>query len=98
MIRLSDEAEIRALRIYAVANIADLLKKEGGRDAQFATLSKITLQIYDEHIATLESKFPALASMVDVRANMSQQDQEVWYLLEKYYPRKDQPPNTDNQV
>jgi hypothetical protein len=82
-------AEIRALRIYAVANIADMLAKAGGRKEQFDLVAKIVREIYDEHISTLEAKFPAIASAVDLRGELPQPERDLWYLLEKYYPPRD---------
>jgi len=82
-------AEIRALRIYAVANIADMMKTVGGRDAQFDLVAKIVREIYDEHISKLADKFPAIANDIDIRESLPQRERDLWYLLEKYYPPKD---------
>jgi predicted RNA-binding protein len=49
--------------------------------------------LYDEQISQLEKKYPAVATDIDVRGTMSESEQELWYQLEKYYPKKDQPPS-----
>ena len=84
-------AEIQALRIYAVAKIADSLKRQGvsDREKEFAALEKIVREIYDEHISSLEEKFPAIATDIDLRAELPPDQQALWYLLEKYYPPND---------
>jgi hypothetical protein len=90
------QAEIQSLRIYAVAKIAGLLKKDVKADtkAEWATVEKITREIYDEQISKLEAKFPAIASDIDIRASMTPQEQDQWYLIEKYFGKKD-PPQSD---
>ncbi len=84
-------AEIRALRIYAVAKIADLLKREGvsDRKREFSEIERIVREIYDKHISKLESELPAIASDIDLRGDLTPEQQELWYLLEKYFPPKD---------
>lgn len=82
-------AEIRALRIYAVANIADLLRKAGGRKEQFDLVAKIVRELYDEHIATISKEFPAIGDAIDIRGQLPEPERDLWYLLEKYYPPKD---------
>ena len=84
-------AEIRALRIYAVAKIADLLGK-ADRNGEFEHVAKITRELYDKWIEDLEKTDPRLASEVDLRAELPQREQELWYGLEKYFPPKDEPP------
>ena len=84
-------AQIQALRIYSVARISDL--HQVNRQSEFDKVSKMTRELYDKHISTLEAISPRLAADVDLRESMSPQDQEAWYLLEKYYPKQgDQPP------
>jgi hypothetical protein len=56
-------------------------------------VSKIVRGLYDEQISQLEKKYPAVATDIDVRGTMSESEQELWYQLEKYYPKKDQPPS-----
>jgi hypothetical protein len=87
------EAEIEALRVYAVAKIADLLKMSrlSDRKGEFAAFGKILREVYDAHISKLESIDPALASEADLRAEMTEQDQASWYLLDKYFPEKGDP-------
>jgi len=79
------------VHIYAAAKIADLSHDD--RNAAFALVAKITRELYDEEISELEKKFPALASDIDVRGTLPEIEQELWYLLEKYYPKKDEPPS-----
>jgi hypothetical protein len=84
------QAQLRAIQIYGVAKIADLSHED--RTAAFAHLGKIVRELYDEQISELEAKFPAIASDIDVRGTMPEHEQELWYLLEKYYPKKGEPP------
>jgi hypothetical protein len=83
-------AEIQALRIYSVARIADLSRQ--ARKSEFDKIEKIVREIYDRHISALEAASPAIASDIDIRKDMNPQEQELWYLLEKYYPNKGKPP------
>lgn len=84
------------MRIYSVAKIADLLKRDGKTDrkTEFAAIEKLTREIYDEHISKLEAKSPAIASDIDIRGSMTPQEQDQWYLIEKYFGKKD-PPQSD---
>lgn len=84
-------AEIRALRIYAVAKISDSLKREAlsDRKKEWTEIQRITRELYDTHISELAAISPTIANEVDVRDTMPQQERDLWYLLEKYYPPKD---------
>lgn len=88
-------AEIDAIRLYAVAKIADMLKKQGlsDRKKEFAHIDRITRELYDRHISEIEKTLPALASEIDLRDTMTEPEQDRWYLLDKYFPRKDEPPS-----
>jgi hypothetical protein len=88
-------AEVRALRIYAAAKIADLQKRDrkADRKAEFEAVEKLMRELYDEHISKLETKFPAIASDIDIRGSMPQQERDLWYLLDDYYRKKEPPRN-----
>ncbi|HEX4122414.1 MAG TPA: hypothetical protein VH619_17500 [Verrucomicrobiae bacterium] len=83
------EAQIRALHTYAVAKIADL----GGEDRQaaFDDIKKVHRDYYDQDISEIESKFPLIASDIDIRKSMPAEEQEWWYALDKYYPKQEDP-------
>src|SRR5690242_18551179 len=84
-------AEIEALRIYVLAGIADMKREE--RKTVFDAVAKITRAIYDENILKIEKDFPALAADIDVRSQLSEREQELWYLASEHFPKKDEPPN-----
>lgn len=86
------EAQIRAIHTYAVAKIADL----GGQDREeaFDDIRKIVRDVYDESISEFEKKFPFIASDIDIRKSMPPEEQDWWYGLEKYYPKRDDSPWT----
>lgn len=87
------KAHIDALRIYCVAKIADLNRAE--RKAEFAHMTKMVQTLYDRFILEVESKHPALASDIDVRSELSEPEQEDWYLASEYFPKKDEPSDGD---
>lgn len=85
-------AQIRALKVYAVAKIADLNRQSRGET--FAKVQEMTRQIYDDWLLQIEKINPGYAARIDIREMMSPQDQEIWYLSS--LPKKDEePPSTD---
>jgi hypothetical protein len=87
-------AQIQGLRVYAVARIADL--KSQDRRAAFAEIEKIVREVYDKHISKIEAESPTVAADIDMRDTMTPQEQEMWYLLDKYLPPKDTPPSGES--
>jgi hypothetical protein len=87
-------AQIQALRVYAVSQIADLNRQD--REAAFEHVSKMIRALYDEQILKLETKFPALAADIDIRPSLSSKDQDLWYLASEDFPKSGESENGEN--
>jgi len=91
LIHLHD-AQLTALRVFAIAKIADLEGQD--RNAAFDHFQKVIKACYDEHILKIELRNPALAAELDVRPSLSAQEQADWYLADEHFP-KTNPPESD---
>jgi hypothetical protein len=71
-------SEIDALRIHAVARIADLSHID--RKQAFDEIQEVTKKTYDKLISKIEAIDPAIAASLDMRPSLEEPDQEDWYL------------------